>query len=362
MKKLIIPFVAMVSLFLLPGCSEKFDVAAPYKNITVIYGYLDMRDTAHYIRIQKAFLDQNKSALTMSQTPDSNFYANLDVTVAKISFSGTKQGVIQLNRVDLNAEGYQKQQGAFFTAPNYAYKFTDLLDPQYIYRIIVRNQATGEVDSAETPIIEDLNRNKFHVDIFDDTDVVLAGLGFASTAPNKNFEFQITYAAPSDFTFNGTSTPVFLVQPIIRFNWTDSNMLNGAKTNHYGDFAPGYAPMQRSSIFYDIRNTDLYNGIRSALGAAPENTARLLGRPEVFVYLGTNDFYKYQQNSLIQGVGLTGNEIQPTFTNIKGANVLGLYTSRAMRSGLLTLTGNTMDSLMSSPMLKAANIRGTSYH
>src|SRR6516164_7458325 len=110
MKKLIIPFIAMVSLFLLPGCSEKFNVAAPYKNITVIYGYLDMKDTAHYIRIQKAFLDQNKSAVTMAQTSDSNFYANLNVTIAKVSFNGATQGVIQLNRVDLNNEGYPKQQ------------------------------------------------------------------------------------------------------------------------------------------------------------------------------------------------------------------------------------------------------------
>src|SRR5262249_40207264 len=139
MKKLLLPCIALVSLFLITSCSEKFKVAAPYKNITVIYGYLDRADTAHYIRIQKAFLDEDKSALTMAQTPDSSFYANLDVSIARVTYSGIKHDVIHLNRVDLGSEGYPKPIGAFFNTPNYAYKFKDLLDQQYIYRLIVHN-------------------------------------------------------------------------------------------------------------------------------------------------------------------------------------------------------------------------------
>jgi hypothetical protein len=362
MKKLILLFTTITSLFLLPGCSEKFDVAAPYKNITIIYGFLDMADTAHYIRIQKAFLDQEKSALSMAQEADSNFYASLNVSIARVTFSGVKHDVIPLQRVDLNAEGYPKQSGAFFNSPNYAYKFKDLLDPQYIYRIIVSNPVTGEVDSAEAPIIDDLHSSVFNIDVIDDVDLNRGGLDFESTLSFKNFEFVAAYAPPSNFSFQGQGSPVSIAQSVFRFYWTDSNMLSGAKTNHFGDFFAGNKTIGGNQFNYKILNNELYAGIRNALGPAPANTARLLGRVELFVYLGTPDYSNYEQTSLIKGTGLTGNDIQPVYTNIKGANVLGLFTSRGVRSGLITITGNTIDSLIVSPLLQQANIKGPSYH
>src|SRR5436190_179667 len=102
MKRFIFPFLAMATLFFTPGCSEKFDIGAPYKNITVVYAFLDQGDTAHYIRIQKAFLDQNKNALVMSTNPDSNFYAKLNVKIVRLRY-GTTDVVdsFHLTRVNL---------------------------------------------------------------------------------------------------------------------------------------------------------------------------------------------------------------------------------------------------------------------
>ncbi|MBS1689466.1 MAG: hypothetical protein JSS96_12130, partial [Bacteroidetes bacterium] len=76
MKKISIKTLA-IGLLICSSCSEKFKVAAPYKSITVAYGLMDMSDTAHYVRIQKAFLDENKSAITMAQNPDSNYFPQL---------------------------------------------------------------------------------------------------------------------------------------------------------------------------------------------------------------------------------------------------------------------------------------------
>src|ERR1700733_8021169 len=121
MKKIVFPAIALLALLFTASCSTKFKIAAPYKNITVVYGFLDEGDTAHYIRIQKAFLDQNKSAVTMSQTPDSSFYSNIDVIVKRINVlttTGSPSDTIHLNRVDLDLEGYPKQAGTFFTSPN----------------------------------------------------------------------------------------------------------------------------------------------------------------------------------------------------------------------------------------------------
>ncbi len=367
MKKLIFPFLALGASIIGTGCTEKFNVAAPYKNITVVYGFLDMADTAHYIRIQKAFLDQEKSAITMAQTSDSSFYSNISVKIKRIDFLNTVNPArvkdsIELVRVDMNLEGYPKEQGAFFNAPNYAYKFKDLLDPHYNYRLIIRNLTTGAVDSAETPVLNDKDFiNVFRVDVIDDSGLNRAGLDFAATTANKNFQYNVYYpyiAVPPYNNFN----QVKIAQSVFRFHWSDSDMRTGSLTPKYYDFNAGFSvPVNNQQIPYKINNIDFYSAMGTGMGKAPDNVARLVDRCELFVYLGTPDYYDYQQASLQQGIGLTGSEIQPMYTNIRGENVLGLFTSRAIHSGPLTITKNTIDSLKVHLYTAKANIKGTTY-
>ena len=368
MKRLAFLSFDIVAFILMDSCSTKFNVAAPYKNITVIYGFLDQADTAHYIRIQKAFLDNNKSALTMAQTPDSNYYASLNVKIERINLYSTLQGVhdtIHLNRVDLNLEGYPKQPGVFFNAPNYAYKFTDPLDAHYSYRIIVTNSATGEVDSAETPVIVDNDPTLFNIPFLDDSLSNRAGLSFAATPINTNdvLDLGCVYTNPpyGTFSFNGQSSPAAVAQMILRFNWVDSNYVTHALTGHYADDDLGLTGLVNGSFDFTLNNVDIYGAIRSALGPAPANTARLMNRCTIFTYLGTYDYYTYEQVQKNQGTGLTGSEIEPIYTNVKGANVLGLFTSRGSRYGNISISSETIDSLIISPLLTDINIKGTSY-
>ena len=363
MKKFILPFLSLAVLFLLPACSEKFNVAAPYKSVTVVYGLLDRNDTAHYIRIQKAFLDNNKSALSMAREVDSNFFQHINVRIARTSITGDGiiKDTIHLTRVDLNTEGYPKESGTFFDAPNYAYKFTNLLDPNYVYRIIVTNTASGEVDSAEAAVIDDRTNSSFYIYFIDDTADHIQ-LDFSSTASNATVTMSGSYTPPSNFNFNGSTTPVGIAQAFIRFHWVDSNISTGIKTPRSCDHNLGYTPFNGKNFDYEVNNLELYNAVSSGFGPAPPLTVRLIDRCELIFYLGTPDFYNYITVQSLQGTGLTGNEIQPTFTNVKGSNVLGLYTSRAMRSGFVTITGNTIDSLESPKLEPNINIVGTIYH
>jgi hypothetical protein len=139
-------------------------------------------------------------------------------------------------------------------------------------------------------------------------------------------------------------------------------MSSGALTPKFYDHNAGFAGLvTNQQILYKINNIDFYSAIGVGLGKAPDNVARLLNRCELFIYLGTPDYYTYQQASLQQGVGLTGSEIQPMYTNIKGKNAMGLFTSKAVHSGLLTITRNTIDSLKVHPYTAKANIKGTTY-
>ncbi|MCW3122597.1 MAG: hypothetical protein JWQ38_2089 [Flavipsychrobacter sp.] len=367
MKKLFLPLLAIAFVFLGGGCSTKFDVAAPYKNITVVYGLLDQKDTAHYIRIQKAFLDQNKSAVTMAKEADSNFFSNISVRIDRYSFDQTFKDSIHLYRVDLNNEGYPKEAGAFFTSPNYAYKFTNPLDPNYIYRIRVTHLSTGEVDSAEAPIIDDKPvpfgfRPPLYVYVLDDSSGNRAGLDFANTGSYSFVEIQGNYQAVENFTFQGIGSPVTFVQAVVRFHWIDSNIVTHSRVPQYYDYDAGYYNLQGNGFDYKIKDLSLYSALAAGMATAPADVQRYMDRAEIFVFAGTHDFANYLAANQTQGTGLTGSEIEPIYTNIKGENTLGLFTSRATHSGFLTITNNTIDSLIASPIMSRAKIKGVSYH
>ena len=52
--------IFLLSLF--SSCSNELELNAPYKNIPVIYGVLSVKDTSHYIRIQKVFTNPSGDA------------------------------------------------------------------------------------------------------------------------------------------------------------------------------------------------------------------------------------------------------------------------------------------------------------
>jgi hypothetical protein len=91
MKKILLSALGLASVIGVTSCSEDFKIAAPYKNIMVATGLLNMGDTAHYIRIQKAFMDENKSAIDMAKVSDSSFFAPgvLDVSIKEFNLNNS---------------------------------------------------------------------------------------------------------------------------------------------------------------------------------------------------------------------------------------------------------------------------------
>jgi hypothetical protein len=99
------------------GCSNDFELTDDWKDIPVVYGFLNVSDTAHYIRLEKAFLDPKTSALVVAKIPDSLYYNDAAVFLEKEN--GQR---FALTRVDGAAEGFPRQTGIFAENPNYLYK------------------------------------------------------------------------------------------------------------------------------------------------------------------------------------------------------------------------------------------------
>ena len=71
MKKILFAVISAITVF---GCKTDFPVNAPYKPIMVIYGLLNANADTQFVRIQKAFQNENIDALIVAGNADSIYY------------------------------------------------------------------------------------------------------------------------------------------------------------------------------------------------------------------------------------------------------------------------------------------------
>ena len=71
MKKIFLFIAVVTGGIFYSFCSNDIDLTSEWKDIPVVYGLLSKSDTANYIRVEKAFIDNEKSALDLAQIPDS---------------------------------------------------------------------------------------------------------------------------------------------------------------------------------------------------------------------------------------------------------------------------------------------------
>jgi len=98
------------------SCSNDFELNADFKDIPIVYGFIDINDEDHYIRIQRAFLDGETSAIQIAQIHDSIYYDNIDVSLL---VNGNQSFTLE----EINGEdvGIFKEEGAFANSPNTLY-------------------------------------------------------------------------------------------------------------------------------------------------------------------------------------------------------------------------------------------------
>jgi len=353
MKKILsLSVVCCLALLGFNSCSEDFQVTAPYKDITFVYGFLDMKDTAHYIRIQKAFLDESKGAIEMAKTPDSSFFNDADLKVEMkvvnplLPAPNNLVNIIYLNRVDLNMEGYPKDSGIFFSNPSYAYKFKDNLNASYKYRLVITNLRNGTKDSSEINII---NANKFYLNL-----PTFYKLKFDQTIPNELYKYNLV------INFDANSYVKYM-EGIIKFNWVEKDVIKGTSVRKSANFNIESKPTSnKSQEPLTSYNSRFFSFLRDAIGTAPDGVERYMDSCDIMVYGGGVDYYNYTITKLIQS-GLTADQSKPIFTNVSGKDVYGVFTTRTLITRLnVPIDTATMDSLKVNPLTAPLKIKGVS--
>ena len=304
MKKFFLPALAFSGLFL-QSCSEDFTVSAPYKQYTVLNGLLNPLDTAHYIRVQKAYLSETQSAVDLAQVADSNYFTNITVLLQQLNTNGQATTVDTFRRVDLMQEGITKNDGTFFTSPSFAYKSKYALTPGTSYTVRVLNPLTTDTIYGTTKIV---------------------GTQFVAPAIDQaNYQIRISGV--------GTQTPFFslrvitrpdesvVVEGVFRIRYADSNTTTNVVRRDSFDFT--FA--QSSEITPDLRTSisGFLNSFAGKLSAPPQNTVRLIAPSRILLFAANQDYQNYVIYSKDQG-GVTADQLQPVYTNIQ-AKMLSVF-------------------------------------
>lgn len=324
-------FLSLVCIALtlaLSSCIKEVDLTTTANETTIIYGLLDVKDSKHYIRIQKAFLDKDKSALEMAKETDSIYYGdNLKVTLTSLT-NGT---IYNAKRVFGDTIGISKDSGVFVNAPNILYSIDGTLNKDHTYKITVENTLSGNIASSQVKLAH---------------------------PPKVQFPFSglaISMVDTTPYTVRWITQPNDKIFDLsIRFNYSERNTLTGITSYKSFEYIALKGVSTNSlagneNIEQRINRTEFYRRLALALpvDANLVRTADPTNTIEFILSAGGDELDKYIQVKNAQG-GISSISYLPTYTNI--TNGLGLFSSR---------TSTTVNNIILNPVSKDSLINGS---
>jgi hypothetical protein len=288
------------------ACETDFDIDADWKEITIVYGLLDQRDTAHYFRINKAFLGGN--ALEVAKIEDSSSYKNaLEVVLEGWDGSTLKQSV-NFDTTTIS----NKDTGVWYNPYMVIYKGNALIDDRYEYRLFIKNTVTGKEIYSETKIVQD----------------------FSIVRPNAGGKASFNRGYTAKFSWKNAVNAA-RYEPNVRFNYFEVP---------YGttDTIPKYIDWPQGTQF--ANNTQGSGEVEIFLSgdAFYDNLDRKLDKSFVGHRLaGTVDYFvaaagvEYDTYLNVNGPSTSLVQDRPEYTNIE--NGIGLFSSRYQKERNLQL-------------------------
>jgi len=323
-------------LLTLGACSTDFELEAEWQDIPIVYGFISIQDTAHYVRVEKAFLEPGGNALEIAKIADSIYYGPDEITVMLENIETAES--FTMERVDGTNEGYPKEDGLFATEPNILYKLpTEALDLQggepirlTIVRddglepVVAETQVSGPMDSIPNSFTK-ITRWLYTQD---------QTFGWQADPNNKLFDlrFLINYRE-----FPNDNPSAIEEKQLI---W----IVNDAIVNEDDD----------DRLAYKVRGLQFYNYIGQNI-PVNDGVTRIFDSFDVVITGTGPELFEFLRLKEANS-GITSAQNIPTYTNVEGG--LGLLSSRYQltRTGI-RLAEDARDSLSNGIYTKDLNFR-----
>jgi hypothetical protein len=199
-------FVSL-SLFFI-SCETDFDTTADWKDITVVYGLLDQRDSLQYIKINRAFLGEGDALMFAKENDSINYPFPLKVWLEEWDKNGNKVQTIEFDPDttykpdDPNAVFSTGAQRIYKGGPDNYYQIRYIVQPpndtigfekiwlndQNTYKLFIQYPDDSKLITSETYLVRDFKITK-----------PLAGGQFIRFVPNPAYPTTFAWQkAPND--------------------------------------------------------------------------------------------------------------------------------------------------------------------
>ncbi|MEM6318858.1 MAG: hypothetical protein AAF960_14395 [Bacteroidota bacterium] len=318
------------------ACSNELELNAPAKEIPIVYGLLSPSDDVHYIRVERAFIDEQTSALELAQRPESLYFDDVSVTLT----NQTSDQTFNLEEVDGRQFGLERTDGIFATAPNILYRITNdeiQLQAGTSYELTIRQpNSETPLATASTTILGDLRLNR-------------------PLAVDQKSPLRILPSNDLTIVWGADETAkIFDVTMLINyeeFNPNDASLLV-EKTIAW--------PMERSRIAVDGPNriepegSEFYAFLRASIEENP-NVQRIIRSVDFQIDAGGEELLNYI-NVGSANTGITSAQLVPTYTNLSSG--LGIFASRnSILVKGFPLDNQTKEELRTNELTKDLNFR-----
>jgi len=342
MKKIFFYLAVVAVAIFYPSCSNDIDLTSEWKDIPIVYGLISKGDSANYIRVEKAFIDNDISALELAQNPDSLYYDNISVQIR--SLDPNNPVTYDLNRVDGNMKGFVREEGIFANAPNYLYELVLPDDEELIgaqeYELVVNRGDNFELVTATALMVDD-------VDIRDpDSD--------PSTANSVNWE---QYGLKVGWR-GSNGAQIFDVTLFLNIEERDqSNPANVQIVTlewKIEENLPAVYVQNQVRMDTRLNKVDLFQYLSNRLENNPTIARKFLSF-DVLVTGGgeaLNDYISIGNAN----TGITSTQVIPTYTNLSEG--YGIFSSKnsQFQEGYF-LNSSTIDSLQTNPLTQSLNFQ-----
>lgn len=303
MKKNLLIIIVLLGFI---SCDNKLEINAPYREIPVIYGFININDTVQYLRIQKVFQNSIEvKANEASKISDSLELKNIKVQLIVVrAFTKDTINCYRTNEIS-------KEAGFFANDKNFIYKSDVYNLKQY-----------PDIQSVNLNVINLLTGNKYTAmcNLIGDQAIESRNITISENSANK---FRFSYRI---------NTSAFIIDAAIRLKYLEAPLSNPTAFeekfyDYYVQSSDETAKYQPNSIVsFLIKSPDVLKDWRAYFETQSNNVTRQYVGVEYVTWGASADLLDIQE---VSKPNISFVQKRTDYTNIKGG-ALGLFAARTI--------------------------------
>jgi hypothetical protein len=307
------------------SCNNELVLTETGSPIPITYAVFDSKDTAHYVRLEKSFVDENIPPAELAKDPSKLYYTSPKLELVN-KRTNKKYNFIA---IDGEKEGYPRQEGPFAKVPNRLYKLKNIgadwnTDDDYQLNITA-NESTSFNGITK-----------------------MVGQGFL-IRPREDAAIDFDDTQSIRYSWNsGKNASVYSMKLVLRISESVNNAPFVKKTIVW----PLFSNIENTR--FDFNGREFYALLATNLTKATFTKRFFDGIDVVFTAGGTtiSDYLKVSTANL----GITASGEVPTFTNFSaGRGLIGSVARTDLRN--LVLSRNTVDRLKTNELTRELNFQ-----